>query len=154
MERPLSFGYQGEAHYNNALQLQQQTQPAARDYERMAIDVPGQDQMNVGVEKQMGLGVGTSPSFNGDEIDALFHEMAQLDTTQWTMDRTEGLKDFGFADDSTFEAFCNDPDRLMLSDGYMGPAFNGGSLASGAQAAAMRGDGPQLGRMSFEDIFR
>ncbi|KIW73751.1 hypothetical protein PV04_01844 [Phialophora macrospora] len=154
MERPAPFGYQGEPRYNKALQLQQQPQPAARDYERMSIDGPGQDQMNIGLEKRMGFGVGTSPSFNGDEIDALFHEMAQLDTTQWTMDRTEGLKDFGFADDSTFEAFCNDPDRLMLSDGYMGPAFNGGNLAPGGQAAAMRGDGPQLGRMSFEDIFR
>jgi len=68
-------------------------------------------------------GMATSPSFNGDEIDALFHEMAELDTTQWSHDRSQALKDFGFSDDTTFEAFCNDPDRLMLSDAYMGPAF-------------------------------
>jgi hypothetical protein len=101
-------------------------------------------------------GAGTTPSFNGDEIDALFHEMAQLDTTQWTMDRTQALKEFGFSDDSTFEAFCNDPDRLMLSDGFMGPVFNNsGGVASGSQASMINqlGDS-QLGRMTFEDIFR
>lgn len=70
-------------------------------------------------------GMATSPSFNGDEIDALFHEMAELDTTQWSLDRTQALKDFGFSDDTTFEAFCNDPDRLMLSDAYMGPFGQG-----------------------------
>ncbi|ETI27829.1 hypothetical protein G647_00278 [Cladophialophora carrionii CBS 160.54] len=153
-ERPVSVGYQGGTRYNNTFHLQQQTGPAASDYGRMSIDIPGQDQMDVGLEKQMAVGSGTSPSFNGDEIDALFHEMAQLDTTQWTMDRTQGLKDFGFTDDSTFQAFCNDPDRLMLSEGYMGPAFNGGSLASGGQGAAARGADAQLGGMSFEDIFR
>ncbi|EXJ63920.1 hypothetical protein A1O7_00255 [Cladophialophora yegresii CBS 114405] len=153
-ERPVSVGYQGGMSYNNALQLQQQPEPPASDYGGMSIDIPGQDQMDVGLEKQMAVGLGTSPSFDGDEIDALFHEMAQLDTTQWTVNRTQGLKDFGFADDSTFQAFCNDPDRLMLSEGYMGPAFNGGSLASGGQAVAARGDDAQLGRMSFEDIFR
>lgn len=56
--------------------------------------------------------IATSPSFQGDEIDALFHEMAQLDTTEWTSGRDQGLKDFGF-DDLTFEQFCNDPDRLF-----------------------------------------
>lgn len=55
--------------------------------------------------------IATSPSFQGDEIDALFHEMAQLDTTEWTSGRNQGLKDFGF-DDLTFEQFCDDPDRL------------------------------------------
>ena len=58
-------------------------------------------------------------SFQGDEIDALFHEMAQLDTTEWAAGRNEGLRDFGF-DDSTFEQFCNDPDRLY-STGYVAP---------------------------------
>jgi hypothetical protein len=63
--------------------------------------------------------IATSPSFQGDEIDALFHEMAQLDTTEWTAGRNEGLRDFGF-DDSTFEQFCNDPDRLF-SSGFAPP---------------------------------
>lgn len=59
--------------------------------------------------------IATSPSFQGDEIDALFREMAQLDTTEWTSGRSQALKDFGFYDDTTFEAFCNDPDRLYNS---------------------------------------
>lgn len=59
--------------------------------------------------------IATSPSFQGDEIDALFHEMAQLDTTEWTSGRNQGLKDFGF-DDLTFEQFCNDPDRLFSTN--------------------------------------
>lgn len=79
-------------------------------------------------------GMATSPSFNGDEIDALFHEMAELDTTQWSLDRSQALKDFGFSDDTTFEAFCNDPDRLMLSDAYMGPAFGQKGGIGGSQA--------------------
>ena len=101
------------------------------------------------------MGLGTSPSFSGDEIDALFHEMAQLDTTQWTMDRTQGLKDFGFADDSTFEAFCNDPERLMLSSIDMDPTFNNGNIVpSGGQVPAMGSGGAPLGRLTFDDIFR
>lgn len=56
--------------------------------------------------------IATSPSFQGDEIDALFHEMAQLDTTEWASGRNQGLKDFGF-DDLSFQQFCNDPDRLF-----------------------------------------
>ncbi|EXJ88994.1 hypothetical protein A1O3_02058 [Capronia epimyces CBS 606.96] len=98
----------------------------------------------------------TAPGFDGDEIDALFHEMAQLDTTQWTMDRTQGLRDFGFADDSTFEAFCNDPDRLMLTEGYIAPTLDdnhGG--AYGTQTTSPAGDGrnrpPQVRlRSTFE----
>jgi hypothetical protein len=61
--------------------------------------------------------VATSPSFHGDEIDALFHEMAQLDTAEWATGRRQGLKDLGF-DDMTFEAFCNDPDRLYSSNTF------------------------------------
>ena len=57
--------------------------------------------------------IATSPSFQGDEIDALFHEMAQLDTTEWATGRHQGLKDFGFNDMEAFDQFCNDPDRLF-----------------------------------------
>jgi hypothetical protein len=52
----------------------------------------------------------TSPSFQGDEIDALFREMAQLDTTEWAHGRAQGL---GFADEMTLEAFCSDPERVF-----------------------------------------
>lgn len=56
----------------------------------------------------------TSPSFQGDEIDAIFHEMAHLDTNEWTTERALGLKEFGFNDDSAFVEFCNDPERLAI----------------------------------------
>lgn len=63
-----------------------------------------------------------SPSFHGDEIDAIFHEMAHLDTNEWSTERALGLKDFGFADDLTFQAFCNDPERLIApGDGMQQP---------------------------------
>jgi hypothetical protein len=55
----------------------------------------------------------TSPSFQGDDVDAIFDDLAHLDTTEWTNNREQGLREFGFADDSTFQAFCNDPDRLL-----------------------------------------
>ncbi|KAJ5112933.1 hypothetical protein N7456_001467 [Penicillium angulare] len=51
------------------------------------------------------------PSVNGD-LDAIFKDLAYLDTTEWSNNREAGLKDFGFIDDSTFQAFCHDPDRL------------------------------------------
>lgn len=57
----------------------------------------------------------TSPSFAGDEVDAIFHEMAHLDTNEWTNERALGLKDFGFSDESAFMEFCNDPERLGMS---------------------------------------
>lgn len=56
----------------------------------------------------------TSPSFQGDEVDAIFHEMAHLDTNEWMNERATGLKDFGFNDESAFMDFCNDPERLAL----------------------------------------
>lgn len=62
-----------------------------------------------------------SPSFAGDEVDAIFHEMAHLDTNEWTNERAVGLKDFGFTDESAFMEFCNDPERLAMAplDGNM-----------------------------------
>jgi len=55
-----------------------------------------------------------SPSFQGDEVDAVFHEMAHLDTNEWMDERATGLRDFGFNDESAFIDFCNDPERLAL----------------------------------------
>lgn len=48
-------------------------------------------------------------------MDAIFHNLAHLDTTDWTSSREQGLQDFGFADETTFQAFCNDPERLADS---------------------------------------
>ncbi|OAP58184.1 hypothetical protein AYL99_07274 [Fonsecaea erecta] len=157
---PIFFPYQDIAHYANAPGEDQPTGSTSVDYGAMSIDLPEDGN---GVSHGPGLlaqkanfsGLATSPSFDGDEIDALFHEMAQLDTTQWTVDRTQGLRDFGFADDTTFEAFCNDPDRLMLSDAYMGPVFNSqGNIPRGGQAGVLSNNGSRIGNMSFDDIFR
>lgn len=120
------------------------------DYGTMSIDIPDpQERLNtfvrLGSKEQSIGGATSSPSFNGDEIDALFHEMAELDTTQWSLNRSQGLRDFGFQDDSTFEAFCNDPDRLMLSDNYMGPAFSNNVTHVGNQGAYSSSLQPQGG---------
>lgn len=101
------------------------------DYGAMNLDVPQHSVDSVLMsDRGAARRTVTSPSFDGDEIDALFHEMAQLDTTQWALDRTQDLKDFGFADDSTFEAFCNDPGRLTLPEGYMDHSFNGNNSSN------------------------
>jgi hypothetical protein len=59
----------------------------------------------------------TAPS----DIDAIFKDLAYLDTTDWATSREAGLKDFGFLDDSTFQAFCHDPDRLVGSQPLVHP---------------------------------
>jgi hypothetical protein len=59
----------------------------------------------------------SSPSFQGDDVDMIFHHLAYLDTTDWTNNRERGLQDFGFADESTFQDFCNDPERMVPSSG-------------------------------------
>ncbi|KAJ5951481.1 transcriptional regulator family: Fungal Specific TF [Penicillium vulpinum] len=55
------------------------------------------------------------------DIDAIFKDLAYLDTTEWSTNREAGLKDFGFLDDSTFQAFCHDPDRLGGSQPLVHP---------------------------------
>ncbi|KAL2840160.1 fungal-specific transcription factor domain-containing protein [Aspergillus pseudoustus] len=59
---------------------------------------------------------GSNPS-----LDAIFKGLAYLDTTEWANSREAGLKDFGFIDDSTFQAFCHDPDRLAGSQPLVHP---------------------------------
>jgi hypothetical protein len=59
-------------------------------------------------------------SSTGD-MDAIFKDLAYLDTTEWSTNREAGLKDFGFLDDSTFQAFCHDPDRLGGSQPLVHP---------------------------------
>lgn len=56
-----------------------------------------------------------------DDLDAIFKDLAYLDTTEWSNNREAGLKDFGFLDDSTFQAFCHDPDRLCGSQPLVHP---------------------------------
>ncbi|KAI3233100.1 transcriptional regulator family: Fungal Specific TF [Penicillium roqueforti] len=55
------------------------------------------------------------------DIDAIFKDLAYLDTTEWSTNREAGLKDFGFLDESTFQAFCHDPDRLGGSQPLVHP---------------------------------
>ena len=54
----------------------------------------------------------SSPSFYGDDVDAIFHNLVHLDANDWTATRAGGFQDLGFADDLTFQAFCDDPERL------------------------------------------
>lgn len=61
-----------------------------------------------------------NPAGTGD-LDAIFKDLAYLDTTEWSNNREAGLKDFGFMDDSTFQAFCHDPDRLVGSEPLVHP---------------------------------
>lgn len=162
---PPVFQYQNLPPYVDSVEQPSQDDRASVEYGAMSIDMPKQGHpASFGTDSVMKrsnlVGSASSPSFDGDEIDALFHEMAQLDTTEWTMDRTQGLKDFGFADDTTFEAFCNDPERLMLSDGYMGPAFNNDAHYGNQSQSASRDDRFLPGqirphrRSTFDDIFR
>jgi hypothetical protein len=65
-----------------------------------------------------------SPSFYGDEVDAIFHSFVGLDTTDWTDNRQKGLAEFGFADEDAFQAFCNDPERLLTTNAIGQASFN------------------------------
>ncbi|KAL6234304.1 hypothetical protein BDW75DRAFT_212647 [Aspergillus navahoensis] len=75
-------------------------------------------------------GKNTSTSISGDQVsddtgaaslDAIFKDLAYLDTTEWATSREAGLKDFGFMDDTTFQEFCHDPDRLAGSQPLVHP---------------------------------
>ncbi|GKZ51886.1 hypothetical protein AbraIFM66951_007995 [Aspergillus brasiliensis] len=46
------------------------------------------------------------------DIDAIFKGLACLDTTEVANNRDTALEDFGYIDNSTFQAFCCNPDRL------------------------------------------
>ncbi|KAL2809861.1 fungal-specific transcription factor domain-containing protein [Aspergillus granulosus] len=64
---------------------------------------------------------GTELQGNNSSLDAIFKDLAYLDTTEWATSREAGLRDFGFIDDSTFQAFCHDPDRLAGSQPLVHP---------------------------------
>lgn len=59
-----------------------------------------------------------SPAY---DLDSIFNDLAYLDTNEWASSREEALKDFGFIDDNTFQAFCNDPDRVIGSQPLVHP---------------------------------
>ncbi|BDD59103.1 hypothetical protein MPDQ_001231 [Monascus purpureus] len=61
-------------------------------------------------------------SRSSNEIDSIFKDLAYLDTTEWATNREAGLRDFGFMDDTTFQAFCHDPDRLAGSQPLIYPS--------------------------------
>lgn len=65
-----------------------------------------------------------SPSLYGDEVDAIFHSFVGLDTTDWTDNRQKGLAEFGFADEDAFQAFCNDPERLLTTNAVRQASVN------------------------------
>ncbi|KAI1917112.1 hypothetical protein LOZ61_000629 [Ophidiomyces ophidiicola] len=48
----------------------------------------------------------------GNDLDSIFDNFAHLDTNEWATSREQSLKDFGFADELAFQAFCRDPDRV------------------------------------------
>ena len=54
--------------------------------------------------------VQSSPSFQGDDVDAIFHNLVHLDANDWTA--ANPFQDLGFADDLAFQAFCEDNDRI------------------------------------------
>jgi hypothetical protein len=105
--------------------MQQEDDMSIKNYPGLDLDGTSIDVMSgVSDNSQPNANIATSPSFQGDEIDALFREMAQLDATEWSSGRTQGLRDLAFPDDLTFEAFCNDPDRF-----YSGGSGNENLLA-------------------------
>lgn len=141
------------------VQSSQQLQDATLDYPVTDIDQPPQQALpglSISSGKPPGTNVrpSTSSSFEGDEIDALFHEMAQLDTNEWCIGRAQGLKDFGFMDGSTFEAFCNDPNRIWLSEGLSDAAPHLNQLPYETQASSLMGRNPAItGHLSQADNF-
>ncbi|KAJ5489548.1 hypothetical protein N7539_004438 [Penicillium diatomitis] len=80
---------------------------------------PATSDLSVPVHKQASFS--HSASTITSDLDAIFNDLAYLDTTEWSNNREAGLKDFGFLDDSTFQAFCHDPDRLLGSQPLVHP---------------------------------
>jgi Fungal specific transcription factor domain len=102
-----------EATSSSAITLAIDQVPAAFDMMMTDMTTPTPSNQSMPAGLAMPVTSQTSPSFHADDVDAIFHDLAHLDTTEWTNDREQGLREFGFADDSTFQAFCNDPDRLV-----------------------------------------
>ncbi|RAL06866.1 putative C6 transcription factor [Aspergillus homomorphus CBS 101889] len=83
------------------------------------LSVPRSDQLDPGNLRT--TNPGESHIGSTGDIDAIFRDLAYLDTTEWATNREAALKDFGFIDDNTFQAFCHDPDRLVGSQPLVHP---------------------------------
>jgi hypothetical protein len=83
------------------------------------VDMSGLDQVPTNLTDMSAIDPSLADlKFMTDDVDAIFRDLAHLDTTEWTNNREQGLKDFGFTDDSTFRAFCNDPERLVTGNAF------------------------------------
>ncbi|OXV05480.1 hypothetical protein Egran_06752 [Elaphomyces granulatus] len=60
-------------------------------------------------------------SSSPNAMDSIFKDLAHLDANEWTLNREESMREFGFIDDNTFHAFCHDPDRLVGSQPLVHP---------------------------------
>lgn len=108
---------------NNGLQPPTQPQPPTPDssVSNQMRTVPNdRPSYSENIAGPSGSNRGELQASNGP-IDAIFEDLAYLDTTEWTNNREAGLKEFGFIDDSTFQAFCHDPDRLVGSQPLIHP---------------------------------
>ncbi|KAJ5587970.1 uncharacterized protein N7459_003735 [Penicillium hispanicum] len=94
---------------------QPHTPDSSTSHPLMAGEIPMSDRPSFTSD-----GMAFNPAGPGD-LDAIFKDLAYLDTTEWSTNREAGLKDFGFMDDSTFQAFCHDPDRLVGSQPLVHP---------------------------------
>lgn len=87
----------------------------------VSTDRPSHSGENIPLNSEAdGSNIEEAQASNG-AIDAIFEDLAYLDTTEWANNREAGLKEFGFIDDSTFQAFCHDPDRLVGSQPLIHP---------------------------------
>ncbi|EED15933.1 C6 transcription factor, putative [Talaromyces stipitatus ATCC 10500] len=70
---------------------------------------------NIGQQQRSRSYMTDEASSSPNDLDSIFKDLAYIDTTDWANSRQEGLREFGFMDDNTFQAFCHDPDRLVGS---------------------------------------
>jgi Fungal specific transcription factor domain len=97
--------------------LSQQTQAGTPESSILQPNIgPGPSGFSVGQQQQAGRSYMTDEaSSSPNDLDSIFKDLAYIDTTDWANSRQEGLREFGFMDDNTFQAFCHDPDRLVGS---------------------------------------
>lgn len=64
----------------------------------------------------------SKPSLPVNDLDSIFDDFAHLDTNEWTINRDQSPRDFSFADEITFQAFCRDPERVTGTNALLRPA--------------------------------
>ncbi|OKL58497.1 hypothetical protein UA08_06290 [Talaromyces atroroseus] len=109
-----------QAEPNNIGQvLNQQTQAGTPESAILQPNNIGPRGYNIGQQQQQQQAGGSymteEASSSPNDLDSIFKDLAYIDTTDWANSRQEGLREFGFMDDNTFQAFCHDPDRLVGS---------------------------------------